>query len=204
MSHERNIKWLHDRRIITRCYPWSDKPSSETDVYWFYQNGTYQCYTLFASKAKITTYKSLKWHFLALQFLNEGIDEQDLINVFEFIADKENGFVTFFIKQSVLNHMIKEVINNGIDPPINKIRKVIFKPGIILSTNQKLSIVGKLIGRSKVTEDIIYSTMIEINHIGEKITLSKIAQNLNCSVRTLHRNMSKQLKQEKESLNEEI
>jgi len=46
--------------------------------------------------------------------------------------------------------------------------------------------------------------MIEINHIGEKITLSKIAQNLNCSVRTLHRNMSKQLKQEKESLNEEI
>jgi len=174
MSHERNIKWLHDRRIITRCYPWSDKPSSETDVYWFYQNGTYQCYTLFASKAKITTYKSLKWHFLA------------------------------FIKQSVLNHMIKEVINSGIDPPINKIRKVIFKPGIILSTNQKLSIVGKLIGRSKVTEDIIYSTMIEINHLGEKITLNKIAQNLNCSVRTLHRNMSKQLKQEKESLNEEI
>lgn len=204
MSHERNIKWLHNRRIITRCYPWSDVCGIETDVYWYYPHGTYQCYTLFASKAKITTYRSLKWHYLVLQFLNEGIDEIELEKVFRFIADKENGFVSFFIKQTVLNAMIKEVFNTGIDPPINKMRKVIFKPGIILSINEKLSIVGKLIGRSKITEDVIYSAMLEINHIGEKITLNKIASNLNCSVRTLHRNMSKQLKQEKESLNEEV
>lgn len=201
---DRKLKWLHDRRIITRCFPWSDAPDIETDIYMYYANGTYQCYTLFTSKAKITTYKSLKWHYLALQFLNEGIEEKDLENVFRFIADKENGFVTFFIKQSLLNRMIREVFDLGIDPPTNKIRKVIFKPGIILSTNEKLKIVGKLIGRSKITEDVIYSTMIEINHIGEKITMNKIASNLNCSVRTLHRNMSKQLKQEKELLNEEI
>ncbi len=204
MSHERNLKWLHDKRIITRCFPWSDKPSIETDVYWYYEQGTHQCYTLFASKAKITTYKSLKWHFLVLQFLNQDLTHKELEHVYRFIANKENGFVTFFIKYSMLNRMIHEVEMNGIDAPINKMRKVIFKPGIMLSINEKLRIVGKLIGRSKVTEDVIYSSMLEINHEGERITLPKLAEHLNCSVRTLHRNMSKQLKQEKDILNEEV
>ena len=31
---------------------------------------------------------------------------KNCILVFRFIADKENGFVTFFIKQKVLNDMI--------------------------------------------------------------------------------------------------
>ena len=37
----------------------------------YYENGTYECYRLFQSKAKITTYKSLKWHFLVLYYLNQ-------------------------------------------------------------------------------------------------------------------------------------
>jgi len=204
MSHERNLKWLHDRRVITRCLPWSDIPASETDVYWYYENGTHQCYSLFVSKAKITTYKSLKWHFLVLQFLNDNETQEFLEPVFRFIADKENGFVTFFIKNKTLNSMIKEVFMTKISPPANKMRKVIFKPGIYLSISEKLSIVGKLIGRSKITEDLIYSSMLEINHEGEKITLDKLAEAIGCTVRTLHRNMSKQLKEEKQRLNEEI
>lgn len=204
MSHNRKIKWLHDRRIVTRCFPWSDQPTSETDVYMYYENGTHQCYTLFNSKAKITTYKSLKWHLLVLQFLNENETPEVMEHVFRFIANKENGFVTFFIKQKVLNEMINEVITGSIEPPVNKIRKVIFKPGIILTISEKLKIVGKLIGRSKITEDLIYTSMLEINHEGEKITMDKLASALHCTVRTLHRNMSSQLKQEKEKLNEEV
>lgn len=125
-------------------------------------------------------------------------------HVFRFISDKENGFVTFFIKQRTLNEMIDEVLNNDADPPINKSRKVIFKSGAILSISEKLRIVGTLIGRSKITEDIIYTSMLEINHEGEKITMNKLADALHCTVRTLHRNMSSQLKQEKQKLNEEL
>ena len=204
MSQDRNIKWLHDRRIITRCYPWTDVPTKETGIYMYYENGTYQCYTLFNSKAKITTYKSLKWHYLVLRFLNYQEPPEVMDHVFRFIADKENGFVTFFIKQRTLNEMIDEVLNNDAEPPINKARKVIFKSGAILSISEKLRIVGKLIGRSKITEDIIYTSMLEINHEGEKITMNKLADALHCTVRTLHRNMSSQLKQEKQKLNEEL
>jgi hypothetical protein len=205
MSHDRKIKWLHDRRVITRCNPWSDQPSQETDLYMYYSNGTHQCYTLFASKAKITTYRSLKWHFLVLQFLNEGENEDFLRSIYKFIANKENGFVTFFIKSKVLDKMIQDVFDQGIDPPVNKLRKVIFKPAAWgLSLSDKLSIVGKLIGRNKLDKTILYQCMLDINDEGQKITTSKLAKALNVTQRTIYRHMCDTLKKEKQILNEEL
>ena len=202
MSQDRNMKWLNDRRIVYRKDPDTDVPTIETKQYKYYENGTYQCYHLFNSKAKITTYKSLKWHMLVLYYLNDDID---LERVFRFIADKENGFVTFFIKQKILNDMIEDVFNQGGDPPANKLRKVVFKPYNGLTLSEKLSIVGKLVGRSsRVNEESIYQCMLDLNDFGKRITISRIAGMLDCSARTIHRNMSRQLKNEKQLLNEEI
>jgi hypothetical protein len=212
MSHERNMKWLNDRKVNYRRNPITDVPTESTDQYDYYAGGTYECYNLFRSKAKITTYKSLKWHFLVLYYLNyEGIEgdhwslEDDMRQVFKFIANKDNGFVTFFIKKKLLNNMIDEVLGVGDTPPRNRIRKVIFKDYTGLSLNEKLSIVGKLIGRSKkVCEDDIYQCMIDLNDNKEKITIAKLAKSLKCTTRTIYRNMGNQLKREKEILNKEL
>jgi len=212
MSHERNMKWLNDRKVNYRRNPITDVPTESTDLYDYYAGGTYECYSLFRSKAKITTYKSLKWHFLVLYYLNyDGIEgdelslEDDMTSVFKFIANKDNGFVTFFIKQKLLNNMIDEVLGVGDTPPRNRIRKVIFKDYTGLSLSEKLSIVGKLIGRSKkVCEDDIYQCMIDLNDNKEKITIAKLAKSLKCTTRTIYRNMGNQLKQEKEILNKEL
>ncbi len=212
MSHERNIKWLNDRRVNYRRNPITDVPTESTELYDYYAEGTYECYNLFRSKAKITTYKSLKWHFLVLYHLNcdgiEGDDvslEDDMRQIFKFIADKENGFVTFFIKQKLLNNMIDEVLGIGDTPPRNRIRKVIFKEYTGLSLNEKLSIVGKLIGRSKkVCQDDIYQCMIDLNNNKQKITIVKLAKLLKCTTRTIYRNIGNQLKTEKEILNNEL
>ena len=205
MSHDRKIKWLHDKRVITRCWPWEDLPSQETDLYMYYEGGTYQCYTLFASKAKITTYKSLKWHFLVLQFLNEDESQEFIESIFRFIANKENGFVTFFIKQSVLSSMIENVFAMGVSTPVNKIRKVIFKPGAWhLTLSQKLSIVGKLIGRNKLNKEMLYQSMLDINDEGQKITTKKLAELLGVTQRTIYRHMCDTLRKEKQILNEEL
>ena len=205
MSHDRKIKWLHDKRVITRCWPWEDLPSQETDLYMYYEGGTYQCYTLFASKAKITTYKSLKWHFLVLQFLNEDESQEFIESIFRFIANKDNGFVTFFIKQSVLSSMIENVFAMGVSTPVNKIRKVIFKPGAWhLTLSQKLSIVGKLIGRNKLNKEMLYQSMLDINDEGQKITTKKLAELLSVTQRTIYRHMCDTLRKEKQILNEEL
>lgn len=204
MSHDRKIKWLNDRRIIYRRDPINDKPTIQTKQYKYYENGTYECYTLFNSKAKITTYRSLKWHMLVIYYLNLHEDIRSFSSIFEFIADKENGFVTFFIKFKLLDSMIHDVLNQGGDPPKNKIRKVIFKDNSGLSINEKLSIVGQLIGRSKLNEETIYQCMLDINDNGDKITIRWMAELLGVSQRTIHRNMSKELKQEKQTMNEKV
>ena len=91
------------------------------------------------------------------------------------------------------------------EPPKNKLRKVIFKYGYRMCKEEKLHIVGTLIGRSKrVHPDDIYQCMLDINDWGQKITIGRIAGLLNCSTRTIHRNMCTELKREKELLNKQL
>jgi len=203
MSQSRNMKWLNDRRVIYR-HDGIDKPDIETKHYKYYENGTHGCYHLFNTKAKITTYKSLKWHFLVLYYLNQD-DGLLPSHVYEFIADKNNGFVTFFISKKALNDMIDDVFETGGEPPKNKLRKVIFKPYNGLTLSEKLSIVGKLVGRSSCVDgEAIYQCMLDLNDMGKTITWSRIAGLLNCSTRTIQRNLNDCLRKEKSILNEEI
>ena len=145
------------------------------------KKGTYEHYSLFNTQAKITTYKSLKWHFLVLYYLNQ---ENGLLpsHVYEFIANKDNGFVTFFISDRKLKEMIDDVFTIGGEPPVNKLRKVIFKDFCMLTTSEKLSIVGKLIGRSsRIDSEAIYQCMLDLNELGKHICIGKIAGLLDVS-----------------------
>ena len=206
MSHKRNLKYLNDKRIVYRRDPITDIPDKENEVYMFYLNGTHECYTLFASKAKITTYKSLKWHLLVLWYLNPQLDQDEFMRIAEVISIKEQGFTSFTIHIDLLKKMVYEVSMLDLDePPKNKLRKVIFKYGNKMCKQEKLRIVGRLIGRSKsVTKGDIYDLMMIINDSNRKITIKRLANYLNCSTRTIHRNMCAELKREKELLNKQL
>jgi len=172
----------------------------------FFEQGTYECYHLFTSKAKITTFKSLKWHLLTLWYLNPQLDQDEFMVIAEIIAHKPNGFTSFKIHDDLLRKIVYEVSMLDLDePPKNKMRKVIFKYGNGMCKEEKLRIVGQLIGRSKtITKDNIYELMLSLNHSGWKITIQRLAIRLNCSTRTIHRNMSEELKREKELLNKQL
>ena len=205
MSHDRNLEFLNRRRIVYRRNPITDKPTQENECYMFYIDGTHECYELFRSKAKITTYKSLKWHLLVIWYLNPQIDPDKFKEVAYTIANKNQGFISFNIPDRLLDKIIYEVSMCDLEePPNNKLRKVIFKPST-LSKEEKLRIVGELIGRSKkVHPDDIYECMLELNNNGESITIVKVAKLLDCSTRTIHRNMPVELKREKELLNQQL
>ena len=205
MSHDRNLEFLNRRRIVYRRNPITDKPTQENECYMFYEDGTYECYELFRSKAKITTYKSLKWHLLVIWYLNPQLTQDEFEEMAYVIANKSHGFVSFNIGDRLLDKIIYEVSMCDLEqPPKNKLRKVIFKP-TTLSKEKKLRVVGELIGRSKrIHEDDIYECMIDLNDMGKKITIARVAGLLDCSTRTIHRNMSEELKKEKELLNQQI
>jgi hypothetical protein len=123
-------------------------------------------------------------------------------NLSEYICYENNGFITFEVPEQILNNMIYEVYMEDLDqPPKNRLRKIVFKDGTGLSTSEKLSIVGTIAGKGKsVNEDDIYDAMLYTHEQG-KITINKLAKLLNCTARTIHRNMGEELKREKELLN---
>jgi hypothetical protein len=203
---ERKFDYLINNRVIWRRDPITDKPDIETDQYLFYKDGTYQCYNLFRSKAKITTYRSLKWHMLALWHLNLDWDEHKAMDIAMYITDKENGFITFNINRWNVARLIDDLSVVDLEhPPTNKLRKIIFKWDCGLTKSEKLSIVGQLIGKMNgIDKSDIYEAMTQINYEGYKIIISKLAKMLNVTPRTIYRHMNNELKQEKERLNEEI
>ena len=202
----RNLKYFNDNRIVYKRDPIEDKPTHETKQYMFFEYGTYECYHLFTSKAKITTFKSLKWHLFVLWYLNPQLEQDQFMHVPEVKAYKQNEFISFNIHVDLLRKIVYEVSMMDLDePPKNKLRKVIFKYGSGLTKEQKLSIVGELIGKSKrIHQDDIYQCMIDLNDINKKITIKQLAKLLNCSTRTIHRNIGKELKREKELLNQQL
>ena len=202
MSHF-NLKYLNDNRIIYRRYS-SDIPTKQYSWGWHYADGTYGYYAMFNSKAKINTIRSLKWHLLTLWYLNPELDKDEFTKLANYIMYKSNGFVTFNIGIKLINNIIEDVYRQDLDtPPKNRLRKIVFKDGSGLSTVEKLSLVGSIIGKSKIKKDDIYEAMLYIHEEG-KVTVKKLAKALKCTERTIYRNMCSELKEEKYLLNKQL
>jgi len=203
---QRNLTYLNNKRMIYRRHPVSDKPDIETKEFMYYKDGTHQCYELFRSSAKITTYRSLKWHLLVLWYLNPNLTPDDFTALAEYIVHKPNGFVSFNVSERLLDKVVYEVSMSDLDrPPKNKLRKVIFKPFTGLTKEQKLSIVGQLIGQSpRICSDDVYACMIDMHDNKQKITIRKLSELLDVSSRTVYRVMCDDLRREKELLNIEL
>tara|TARA_B100000963_G_scaffold114224_1_gene99431 strand:- start:11877 stop:12494 length:618 start_codon:yes stop_codon:yes gene_type:complete len=205
MSHKK-LEYLHRRRIVYRRGPITDTPSETFSWGNFYENGTYQCYELFRTKAKITSYKSFKWHLLVIWYLNKNLTYDKILELTYYLADKNNGFVSIKLSKASLKNLVDDVFNSDLEsPPKNKMRKIIFKESSGLNTIEKLKIVGHIIGKRKKAEPPdIYEAMLNIHSNNNKITISKIANVLNVSTRTVYRNITHEIKQEKILLNEEV
>ena len=200
------MDYLHRNKIIYKRQPVSDLPTAVYPWGWYYENGTHEYYALFHSKSQITTYKSLKWHLYVLLYLNPDMDKDNFIELTNFITNRDNGFISFTINPNDLSDIVEKVLMYDIErPPKNRLRKVIFKDGTGLSVSDKLKITGQLIGRNKnASESDIYEIMLYLHDKGEKITVKKISEALKVTTRTIYRNLSDELKKEKDQLNEEL
>lgn len=61
-----------------------------------------------------------------------------------------------------------------------------------------------MVGRQKLSAAEIYDSMLMLNDNKQKITISLISIMLGCSTRTVHRNMTNELRREKELLNQQL
>ena len=156
-------------------------------------------------RSKINTYRSLKWHLYTLWYLNPKIDVDSFTALTRCVCDNINGFVTFKVSEQLLQSMVYDVSMQDLEkPPPNKLRKIIFKDHCGLDMKQKLSIVGQMVGRKKLSTSEIYDSMLILHDNVEKINVSKISIMLGCSTRTVHRNLTNELRKEKHLLNQQL
>lgn len=200
------MDYLHRNKIVYKRHPINDEPTAKYPWGWYFENGTHEYYALFHSKSLITSYRSLKWHLYVLIYLNPELSKDQFIELAEFITKKENGFTSFTINSSDLYDIIEKVLKYDVGvPPNNKLRKVIFKDGTGLTTSEKLKITGSLIGRNKnASASDIYEIMLYLHDKGEKITVKKLSEILKVTPRTIYRNITDELKKEKDQLNETL
>jgi len=204
--YERNIKWMNDRRIIYVRHPISDEPTETFDWGWFYKEGTYQYYSLFNSTALINTLSSFKWHISVIKYLNPNITYDKFFELSSFIADHKNGYSLFSINSEFLVSIVSDVFNSKSTlPPTNRKRKVIFKTGIDMSPSEKISISSSLcVTDKRITVEKIYDAMLYIHYAGERISIVGLSKVLDCERKTIHRNITEELKQEKDNLNSKL
>ncbi len=74
----------------------------------------------------------------------------------------------------------------------------------LLTIFAALPIVAYILAQRTPNKGLIYDAMLELNHNDELITIARLAKFCNCSARTIHRNMDKPLKNEKEYMNKHL
>ena len=197
--------FLKNNEIVYGSYP-SDEPTETYSWGWFYENGTSDYYSLFSPNSIITSLKSLRWHFIVLKYLNPDITEDMFIRLCKHIVKPDNGFVNFNLNEDQLIETAEFVYYLELEnPPANRIKKIIFKDGCGLDPVEKLRISGQLMGRNKeASASDIYESMLYINNLKQKITITKIAKHLDVVPRTVYRNMNDTLKKEKQELNNSL
>ena len=138
--------------------------------------------------------------------LNPEWEDAAAIGVATFLAWKPNGVITFTMIKWNIARLVHEASALDLEEPQrNKLRKIIFKVNCGLDKIEKRKIVGKLIGRLRgVQKEDIYEAMIQTNYEGEQIIISKLAQKLTVTPRTIHRHMCDAVTQVKIELNEEV
>ena len=128
-----------------------------------------------------------------------------LLKLGKHITNKSNGFITFVIDENRLVNMVESLWLQELDkPPKNRLRKIIFKDSCRLDRIEKLKLVGKVLGRGKkASESDMYEAMLYMHDVSKKITVKSLAAQLQVTTRTIFRNMSSSLKEEKQRLNDE-
>lgn len=205
-----NLDWLHRNRVAYKCYPYTDTPSETHHWGWYYENGTTERYKLFYSDNKISSYRSLYWHLSVIYWVNssavrklEPIKKYSFLSVCLFLSSKENGFVSFDIKEESVEKIYKTIIKLN-QKPTNKSVKFVFRDGAGLSFKDKMSIIGSYSNSSKISDEAIIEAIKKNKESGDRVTNKSLSLIIGCSERTIQRHMTDDLKKLKKTMNNEV
>jgi hypothetical protein len=162
-------------------------------------------YSLYRTKRKINSFYELEHIAEKFRYLNPDFDEGLMVDLFVKLSDRESGHIIRTYDQDRVTRMVYSVLKKKKTPYMRNKRKIVFNPVKYISKEDKLEIVGSLIGRKPLIEEQDLKFIIsDLYENRERITLSKIAELTDTSRYIVKKSIPNKMWREIVNLNEKI
>lgn len=156
-------------------------------------------FSLYRGTRKINTKLELKYVGEVLLYLNPEIDYEYFIKLMLELSDRANGHVIRTYSVGFIRGMCESIYRNfslNSTPYVRRYRKIIFNPSKRITKDEKMAIVGHIVGgKNKITDESIYEAVETLMETSAKITLVAIAETLDCSRQTIYRKITAPIKE---------
>ena len=173
------------------------------DFVWY--NHPIEHYDLASIDHKVISFEQLRYYAEVFFFLNPDMKKDLFSGIFRFIGSRDSGKCIRTYSKARVNQMVDEVYQYKKDPYCRRMRRIIFNPDVIMSTEEKLSIAAKVVSKGiTYTEFDLRQVIDKLSHSQILITQDMIAHEMMCSRRTINRLMNHRIKAVIQSENEKI
>lgn len=154
-------------------------------------------YNLKDISSKVSSFEQLTYYAEVFFYLNPDINFNIFYGIFQTLGNREWGKTIRTYSKARVKNMCKEVFQDRRIPYCNQWRRIIFNPDKIIRNDEKMSICGELFKRqlSFSTEDI-EKAVLQLKIAKKLISDSNIADILQCSQKTIQRNMTSAIRAE--------
>lgn len=145
--------------------------------------------------ARIASFDQLEYYAEVFLYLNPDVSKSLLLGIFQWLGNRENGKTIRTYGKHRISDMVDKVYNERTTPWCRRMRRVLFNPNSIMSVEDKLSITAHVVGRGmSYTESDLKETITSMSKTRVIATQESIAKDMGCSVRTIQRLMTEELR----------
>ena len=144
---------------------------------------------------RVISFDQLRYYAEVLFYLNPDIDFGLFQGIFRHIGSRDSGKSIRTYSKPRVDQMIEEVYKFQKHPYCRRMRKVVFNPQVIISTEEKLAVTSHVVKRGiSYTEFDIRQTVEKLFDRQQVITQDSIAKEMMCSRSTVVRLMNNMIK----------
>lgn len=155
-------------------------------------------YHLYRTERKLNSLWEVKYVGEVLLYLNPDMNYLTFKEMLLTLTDRGNGHIIRTYSKIKVVNMCEELYNQFDSeslPYVRRKRKIVFNYSRSISKDEKMSIVGQVIGRGNITQEKLYCAVESLIEKGGKITIVNIAKELKCCRQTIYRHLSRALRE---------
>ena len=145
--------------------------------------------------SRISSFDQLKYYAEVLLYLNPDLDYSTFQGIFYHIGNRESGKTIRSYSKPRISDMISDVYNHPGEPYCRRLRRIIFNPEVIMSSEEKMEVAAQILKRGMVyTKEDVLQAIDSIFRKRFKITQESLSKELYCSTKTVQRIVNQELK----------